>query len=161
MLWKLIINPCRYWEFRQAVLYISSSQRILSYLQQLSLISLFSICLQQGWSGMSLNIIEKVDWYSSGDPMFQRRELWPLCSLFLIPRPLAAMFFFFFFIPKLNTFSKRWQLLKLCLFFWNTAFDFLSVPCSLRSKHRTFHICFPSFLTIRLPYFDKHLTLKE
>lgn len=63
-----------------------------------------------------------------------------------------------FFPLTLNAFFKlKWQLPLLL----NTTYASLNIPRGQSSKHRAVHICFSSFLTVKLPCFNKQPTPKE
>lgn len=112
--------------------------------------------------GKTVNM-EKASWYKIGRSAFREQAhslmLGPCSTTAVIP---CFVLFFHLFYSYIEYFSlKKWQLSRLCVFFWNTTYACSNVPCGQSSKHTTFHICFSSFLTISLPDFTKQLTPEE
>lgn len=76
------------------------------------------------------------------------------CSWIVVYKQTCS---FFSSYTKCFFFLLKWQLPLLL----NTTYASLNVPRGQSSKHRAFHICFSSFLTVRLPCFNKQPTPKE
>lgn len=77
-----------------------------------------------------------------------------LCSWIAVHKQTCS---FFPLLHWIFFFKKKWQL----PLFLNTTYALLNVPCGQSPKHRAVHICFSSFLTISLPYFNKQLPPEE